>query len=154
MRYPILRFISIIYGVLGIIITIGGFASAIALQNWLTTVGNDVMLAFAPDASFQQLSVLAYWYTVSLMPVALLIGGLTTGGGMLVLSGLIKLLLDIESNTRSTSLVLRRREQRMVAQQAEQPRDPARLDRLGEVPIREPVQKWQRPAVPRKIHMP
>lgn len=126
MRYPFLRIISTLMGILGVVVMIGGFAAFIVLL---------------PARN------------VGTLPLLVLGGGVSSGVGLMLTSGLIKLLLDIEANTRATALVLRRREQRMVAQQTEQPRDPARLDRLGEAPIREPVEPWQRPAVPRKILM-
>lgn len=80
MRYPILQFLSITMGVLGILAILFGvivFIVSIAMSSILGTLA-----------------------------LAALFGGLSTGASLLLSSGLIKLLMDIEWNTRATAHAL------------------------------------------------
>lgn len=148
MRYPILRLISIGMGIIGFTLILLGIVSLITFIQAANS------LPPTTTANEQAARDLTWWLLLP-VPVSIVAGQFGGGLGLLLSSGLIRLLLDIEENTRSTALVLRRREQRLIARTADQPAppNPARLDRLGEAPIREPVEHWQRPAVPRKILM-
>ena len=106
--YPVLRFISITLGVFGMFFVVTGITGAITAHNALRHVSYDVALLTASDAWLQQLSVGLYWFSVGDIPASILISGLVSGVGSLLISGLIKLMIDIEENTRMTYRVLLR----------------------------------------------
>lgn len=96
MRYPILHFISMVYRVLGILIAIVSVIGSIVLFTQLGSIGD--VIDINTGANYGDLVRV----TGTTWGVITLIGGIFLSMGMYAVGEFLKLMIDIEHNTRKT----------------------------------------------------